>query len=179
MTDFSKATDDVKYPLGDDGRRATAFVWFTINKEILYGGFNPSFNYVLPKPTDNDISLPKYVRGAGVKSGNRKPIVPAADPEDGFLEETPASAQNQGSGGATIADSSAAKEEEKARESKEVIEKDIKAVRDIVKNKGINLAYYKKKKKVLVDFIAEYELAPEKYNGYEDVYIGAKKRLGM
>jgi CRISPR/Cas system CSM-associated protein Csm3 (group 7 of RAMP superfamily) len=85
LTDFSKASDDVKYPVGDNGRDSNSsgvYQWFGINKEIRLGGFNPSFNYVLPKPLDSDVSLPGYAAGNGETGGNRAEIRKAVAPED-------------------------------------------------------------------------------------------------
>jgi len=61
MTDFSKASNKVKYPHGDDGKKSAAYVWFGINKEIKKGAFGGGgFNRTLPKPTEKDVSLPNY-----------------------------------------------------------------------------------------------------------------------
>jgi hypothetical protein len=48
------------------------------------GGFNPSFNYVLPKPLATATSLPGYAKGNGEIGGNRKEIQAAPTPEAQF-----------------------------------------------------------------------------------------------
>jgi CRISPR/Cas system CSM-associated protein Csm3 (group 7 of RAMP superfamily) len=84
LTDFSQASDDVKYPTGDKGGASTRSVyqWFGINKEIRLGGFFPSFNYVLPKPLDLPVHLPGYAPGHEEKEDPRaRKITWAAAPE--------------------------------------------------------------------------------------------------
>lgn len=84
LTDFSAAKDNVKYPIGNNGKGRNAvgvYQWFGINKEIRLGAFRPSFNYVLPTPLDNDIALPGYAPGNGHIGGNRAEILPADVPE--------------------------------------------------------------------------------------------------
>ncbi|GHV37290.1 hypothetical protein FACS1894187_13640 [Synergistales bacterium] len=79
MTDFSSASDLVKYPIGEKGK---IYEWFEINKQIQKGAFNPSFNYALPKPLPlKDIALPKYESGDGEIGGNRKHIELAKNSE--------------------------------------------------------------------------------------------------
>ena len=90
LTDYSKASDDVKYPKGsrNSGRggsgkiiEPSTYAWFGINKEILLGGFNPTFNQVLPNPLDENIALWGYARGSGEVENNRAKIKPAPVPE--------------------------------------------------------------------------------------------------
>ena len=84
LTNFVEANEDIKYPEGDNGRRTNSrgvYQWFGINKEIRTKAFQPSFNYVLPKPLDENIKLPGYVSGDGNIGGNRAEIRKADKPE--------------------------------------------------------------------------------------------------
>jgi CRISPR/Cas system CSM-associated protein Csm3 (group 7 of RAMP superfamily) len=106
LTDFSRASDNVKYPVGDNGSRTNpkgVYQWFGINKEIRMGGMKPSFNYVLPKPLDDDVSLPGYIKKSGPIGGkpteiggNRTEIRNADAPETDSDVSAPIKQKSQG-----------------------------------------------------------------------------------
>ncbi|MCL1791946.1 MAG: TIGR03986 family CRISPR-associated RAMP protein [Peptococcaceae bacterium] len=93
MTDYSKAPDNVKYPVAlDEKNDKNGYVWFGINKKIRDKDFNPIFNCVLPTLCDDDISLPQYEVGEGDSGGNRKEIV-FADSKKSSVHTTKKSAK--------------------------------------------------------------------------------------
>jgi CRISPR/Cas system CSM-associated protein Csm3 (group 7 of RAMP superfamily) len=99
LTDFTRASDKVKYPEGDNGSGTNpkgVYQWFGINKEIRMGGMRPSFNYVLPKPLDNDVYLPGYIKDSGDIGGNRAEILSANAPESDFDVHMPKKPESQG-----------------------------------------------------------------------------------
>jgi hypothetical protein len=181
MTDFSCASDDVKYPVGEKGKNRGIYVWFGLNKEVRLGGFNPSYNYVLPKPTDNDISLPIYVSGGEKKRGNRSAIVAAQKAEDGFEGSVPAQTRKQETKGTTIGENLAANKMNTADESATGLTTaeidDAKKAIVVISNKSINLKFNKVMRKRIEDFIAKADASPDKYKDYKDHVERAKQRL--
>jgi len=182
MTDYYNATDDVKYPIGDNGRNRGIYVWFGINKDIQLGSFNPSYNYVLPKPTDSEISLPKYVSGGGNEGGNRAEMATAMKPEDGFEEAAPAQEMKQETTGATIGDIIDAKQMSVAEDTNnntlttaEI--KEAKKAKDIINNGKIDLELNKVMRKHVEKFIAKAEASPDKYKDYKELVEKAKSRM--
>ena len=175
MTDFSKATDDVKYPIADNGRNQGTYVWFGINKEILYGGFNPSFHHTLPKPLDEDVALPQYEAGDGDIGGNRKAVVFAVQPEQdpSAVPPTPrataAPTAVSNAVGATIGDALVARKAEKAKKP-DYDRRQLKIALG-------NYAFNPKARKLLENFLRDYEADPEGYRDFEQTYESVKRKL--
>ncbi|UYO61633.1 RAMP superfamily CRISPR-associated protein [Acetobacterium wieringae] len=57
LTDFNNAPENVSYPKAD----GETFKWFSNNKSTQNNFTKPHFSYVLPKVTDNDITLPEDI----------------------------------------------------------------------------------------------------------------------
>jgi hypothetical protein len=174
MTDFSKATDTVKYPIGDKGAKnsPSVYEWFGINKEIQLGGFNPSFNYVLPKPTDDSVGLPKYERGQGEKGGARKQVF-ADKPEAGY-EEASAQSSEKGAGGAKISDILAANKGEQASKVAKKTVYDRRKLKLALESYTLN----PQSKKLLESFMRDYETDPAYYKDFKQNYENIARKLG-
>ncbi|GHU52415.1 hypothetical protein AGMMS49975_08140 [Clostridia bacterium] len=167
MTDFSKVTDDVGYPIGDKGTKNSpnVYEWFGINKEIRLGGFNPSFNYVLPKPLDADIYLPKYKRGDGPKGGNRNDITPAPRHKPDAVV-SPQIKQTGVSIGEMLT----------AKESKSSVKRAVYG-RNKLKIAIGNFKINPTSKKTLEEFVRGYESDPEYYKDFKQLYENIKRKL--
>jgi CRISPR/Cas system CSM-associated protein Csm3 (group 7 of RAMP superfamily) len=179
LTDTSWASDNVKYPEGNNGRGTNpkgVYQWFGINKEIRLGGFNPSFNYVLPKPLDTDVSLPGYALGNGDIGGNRAKILPANAPESDSDVPVPKKQEPQGT---TLGDIMKMQQESKTAKPEpkygNYTKKELEPL----------LAPYmrdSKRLKLLRSFVADYERAQQEENPiYKDkaeIYKKAKEKLG-
>ena len=54
---------DIKYPKGvNDEGKETTFNWFVANKSIKTSSVKPKINKELPKLTDDNLSLPIYIK---------------------------------------------------------------------------------------------------------------------
>ncbi|MDR1194704.1 MAG: TIGR03986 family CRISPR-associated RAMP protein [Peptococcaceae bacterium] len=186
LTDYAKASDEVRYPRGDKGGRngGTIYDWFGINKEIRRGAFSPEFNYALPKPLDGEanLALPGYERGDGGKGGNRGDIKAAAAPEaQSSGIPLPAKAAAGGAGMGTIKEMREAKAgaRDAAREAAKGFGKTAaRAVydRDKLKRALGNYQYNPQSRKLLTGFISDFEAAPEQYKDLKGTYESVKGR---
>ena len=178
LTDFSIANDNVRYPVGDNGKSNNStgvYQWFGINKEIRAGGFKPSFNYTLPKPLDQNIELHGYVVGNGYIGGNRIEIRNADVPEKQSDILLPKSTETKGT---TIEDMLKQRESEKAANA--TPKYGIYKAADI----KIWLNPYKrdaKTIKALDSFVSDYERAEaeddKRYKDISHLYKSAKEKL--
>jgi hypothetical protein len=177
LTDYSKASDEVNYPKGEKGGRKTTYSWFGINKEIRLGGFNPAFNYVLPKAAADDPYLRGYAEGDGNIGGNRSEIMPAAAPE----------AQPQIPMSKKVTPLPPSKTKEEFEGFEELLRKHgsgqaAKKVKKTVYNRNeikTALTYFNtnpKARKLLDGFLKEYESAPERYKDFKGTYESVKRR---
>jgi CRISPR/Cas system CSM-associated protein Csm3 (group 7 of RAMP superfamily) len=178
LTDHSRASDSVKYPEGDTGRGTNpkgVYQWFGINKEIESGGFNPSFNYVLPKPLDKDVSLPGYVVGVGAIVGNRTEIRLAEAPEQDSDIPVPKKQEPQG---ATIGDAIKRQQENKTATA---IPQYGKYTRKEIEPLLPRYMRDPKRLKLLRSFVNDYERAQDEgnpiYKDKAELYKQAKEKL--
>ncbi|MDR0999891.1 MAG: TIGR03986 family CRISPR-associated RAMP protein [Clostridiales bacterium] len=171
LTDYANATDDVKYPEGDNGHSNGIYQWFGINKEIRSRRFDPSFNYVLPKALD-DPYLPGYAPGNGPVGGNRATIQQAATPEAQSDIPMPQTLKQAEPKGATIGDRLNRQVTRREPKKTDYTAEDIRIWRK-------SLAYNKDFKKRLAAFVADYEKDPEYYKakGLQGSYESSKGKL--
>ena len=199
MTDYSKSSNDVGYPQGEKNKRngPTIYNWFGINKEIKQGAFNPVFNFVLPKPLDDDISLPGYVAGYGNKDSNRGEIKWAAAPEAQSDIPLPEALANKSEGsGKRIripAQAAADKPEGSGNRIKIPTQQDPQQIQPVYKYGQYKsdqlkrwLVPYDKSKNAmsgLKAFVADYEQAQKdvdlRYKDLSHLYEQAKKKLSI
>ena len=76
-----KNRDKINYPFGEIDGKPSIYNWFILNKQAQGGSsMNPKFAYVLPKATDNDVSLPVLTKHGDNpveqegRKGNRKEV---------------------------------------------------------------------------------------------------------
>jgi CRISPR/Cas system CSM-associated protein Csm3 (group 7 of RAMP superfamily) len=193
LTNFSEASDKVKYPEGDKQSGANprgVYQWFGINKEIRMGGFKPSFNYVLPKPLDQDIELPGYAAGSGELKENRSPIQAADKPEKDFADimlkhhadvsaKQPKSAKPEKVQTMTTSIGAISKQTEVKNAAKEALQYGTYTAADI----KYWLTFSKEigKAKNLRSFVEDFERAQREnnkcYSGLAHLYVNAKEKV--
>jgi CRISPR/Cas system CSM-associated protein Csm3 (group 7 of RAMP superfamily) len=176
MTDYEHASDLVQYPIGETGK---SYEWFGVNKQIQQGAFNPSFNYVLPKPTGCDVTLPKYERGDGDIGGNRKPAKAAKHREESSDTTTESTSQPNSSSadmrGSSLADRLADADAEKKKQEDEKRELEISKAN----SKLSALTQYNKAAKAWLDkFLKEHDGSSE-YKAICEKIHQRYKKLGV
>jgi len=160
MTDYENAPENVTYPKGEKIKGNSripdenSMNWFSINKEYLLGGTNPSFNDVLPKPLDKELGVYGYAQGPGPDAGNRGEIEKAVsqeyDPQEERASKSAVPSMPDEPGETALAralkkaeEPEKAQEEPKAAKTEKVMRNftkgEAKRASDKIKNKGFIL----------------------------------------